>query len=401
MVKMRFTDLAVEKLRAPIAGRAEYQDEIIRSLWLRITTNGHKSWAVAYRYNGKQKRYTIGSHSAVPVTDARKIAQETMRLVANGEDPNYLKKEKIEAAKRYTFAAVVDEYIEFYAKPKNRTWKVVAKILHTHAVPIWGEMPVDAIIRRDVIALMDKVVKRGKPSTTRHLFANIRKLFNWAAERNYIETSPCSNMRNPGSFKQRDRVLSDQEIRSIWKESELLGAPYGTLVQFLLLTGQRLGECAKLTWKEIDFEEKLWRLSEGRVKNKKAHEVPLSLAAIDLLKSLPRFAADGSEDELFAFTTTCGRKSFQGFSKCKGALDAKSGVADWRIHDLRRTCATNLAKLGVPISTISQVLNHTDSSVTAIYNRHNYLSEKRDALEAWAEKLKIIVAENGTAQKTS
>lgn len=369
MAKVRITDAAVKKYTAPARGkRKEVQDSEVPQLWLRITDKGHKSWAVAYRYNGKQKRHTLGPYPDLGVADAREEARKTLRLVAKGEDPNYLKKEKIQSQKEYTFAAVVEEFIAKYAKPKNRTWLATKRLLDAHAVPIWGDMPITNIKRRDVIALLDKMMKREKKHPTRQLFASLRKLFNWAAERNMIEVSPCLHVKSPIQPESRDRVLLDEEIRVLWQECEKEGAPFGVLIQFLLLTGQRLREVSCMRWHEVDFKDKTWRLPRERVKANRSHEVPLSPLAIQLLQSLPRFEDDGgNEDEHFVFTTTGGRRPFSGFSKCKERIDGKSGMIAWRIHDLRRTCGTNLARLGVPVSTISQVLNHAQGGVTAHY----------------------------------
>jgi integrase len=255
-------------------------------------------------------------------------------------------------------------------------------------------MPITSIKRRDVIALLDKMMKRERKHPTIHLFIALRKLFTWAAERNIIEMSPGTHVKSPIQAQKRERLLLDEEIRAVWQACDKEGAPFGTLIQFLLVTGQRESEASEMRWQEVDFKENVWRLPRERVKANRSHEVPLSSLAVQLLQSLPRFEADnGKEGEHFSFTTTGGRRPFSGFSKCKERLDKKSGVSDWRIHDLRRTCGTNLAKIGVPVSTISQVLNHAQGGVTSIYNRHSYLPEKREALEKWAVRLQEIISE--------
>lgn len=275
------------------------------------------------------------------------------------------------------------------------------RLIESHAMPCWEDLPITQIKRRDVIALLDKVMDRGTPSAARHLFAAIRKLFNWSAERNLIEFSPCAYVKSPSKSNERDRVLNDNEIRAIWGACEKEGYAFGKLLQFLLVTGQRLREVSNMTWKEIDLKEKVWRLPRERVKSNRSHEVPLSSLAIEILESLPRFESVNGKNEgdNFVFTTTCGRVPFSGFSKGKEQLDKACKVTGWRIHDLRRTAGTNLAKLGVPVSTISKVLNHASSGVTAIYNRHSYLLEKTEALEKWANYLKEKVNSNGASKE--
>ncbi|WP_454019844.1 site-specific integrase [Azospirillum sp. Marseille-Q6669] len=158
-----------------------------------------------------------------------------------------------------------------------------------------------------------------------------------------------------------------------------MGYPFGTLVQMLLVTGQRWEEVAQMRWEQITND--VWTLPRARTKADRAHEVPLSTLAMTILSGIPRFSGP------YVFTTTGGLKPVSGYSKAKLRLDAKSGVQGWRIHDLRRTCGTGLARLGVPLTTISRVLNHAEGGVTRIYARHSYLPEKREALEAWGSRI--------------
>jgi integrase len=386
MPKVRLTDAAVQKMRPPERGRLEIMDSIVTRLALRITPHGHKSWSVGYRYNGRLRRYTIGDYPTFGVAEARDEAREALRLVSKGEDPAYLKKEKISSQRTYTFRAVLDEYVTRYAMQKNRTWEEKKGYLETYAVPMWGNMPIANIKKKDVIALIDKLMDRKVPYTANNVFSALRKLFNWAAERDIIEFSPCAHIKLPMQPTQRDRVLTDAEIKAIWATCDTMAYPFGTMIQLLLVTGQRRDEIAQMRWKEIDFDARILRLAAERVKTNRSHEVPLSPLAIEILSKLPRFKPEsgGDDSEHFVFTTTGGRRPYSGFSKSKKVLDARSKAQDWRIHDLRRTAATNMARLGIPVSTISKVLNHVSGGVTAIYNRHTYLPEKTEALEKWA-----------------
>lgn len=393
MPRIRLTDAAVQKMRPPASGRLEIMDAIVPRLSMRITERGNKSWSVGYRYNGKLRRLTIGDYPAFGVAEAREEARDALRLVAKGEDPAYLKKQNIQSQRAYTFRAVLEEHIERYAKPKNRRWKEKKRFIELHALPIWGDMPIANIKKKDVIALLDKLMANNRPYAANNVFIPLRKLFNWAAERDIIEFSPCTHIKLPVQPTQRDRVLTDAEIKAVWGACDTMGYPFGNLMQLLLVTGQRRGELARLRWKEVSLEEKIIRLPPERVKVNRAHEVPLSALAIEILGKLPRFKAedDGDEGEMFVFTTTGGRRPFSGFSKSKDVIGEQSKTSGWRIHDLRRTAATNMAKLGVPVATISKVLNHAETGVTAIYNRHTYLPEKTEALEKWASHLRSII----------
>lgn len=181
---------------------------------------------------------------------------------------------------------------------------------------------------------------------------------------------------------ERDRVLTDMEIKAVWNAAEEMGYPFGTLVQMLLVTGQRREEVAQMRWEQITNDT--WTLPRTQTKADRAHEVPLSSLAMTILAGIPRFTGP------YVFTTTGGTKPVSGYSKAKVRLDAKSGVHGWCIHDLRRTCGTGLARLGIPLVTISRVLNHAEGGVTRIYARHSYLPEKREALEMWGEKVRAL-----------
>lgn len=309
-------------------------------------------------------------------------------LVDKGINPSAQKRETERKKQCDSFKAVADLFIERYARPKNRTWQASQRLVDAHCMPIWGKRPITDIKRQDVIDLLDEIADNGAPHTARQLFAVIRKLFNWAASRNIIDTSPCLHVESPCKVVSRDRVLSDEEIKAVWVAYNQEKYPFGTLAQFLLATGQRREEVASMKWSEINLEEKLWCIPRERVKSDRAQEVPLSSLAMKLLESVPRFEGKDAE---YIFTTTGGKKPFAGFSKAKKRVDTMSGVEGWRIHDSRRTCGTGMAKIGVPVPIISHVLNHAQSGVTAIYNRHSYLPEKREALEKWGVKIEEIV----------
>lgn len=207
----------------------------------------------------------------------------------------------------------------------------------------------------------------------------------WAVERGMLEANPCSNIKKPVPIRERERVLYRQEIGQFWRTCNLIGYPYGPLCQLLLLTGQRRSEIATLKWSYIDFKEKVIHIPATNVKAKRGHDVPLSDLAVTILQSLPHFKGP------YIFTTCHGKKPVDGFGKIKIKFDNRFKAHDWRFHDLRRTAATNMAEIGIPLHTISRVLNHAEGGVTKIYARHSYLPEKRQALEKWEKHLQNIL----------
>jgi integrase len=210
----------------------------------------------------------------------------------------------------------------------------------------------------------------------------VRRFFRWCIERDILKIDPTAGMPRVGNGKSRERVLSDDELGRVWRAAE---GPFGAVTRMLILTGARREEITQLRWSEIDGTIKL---EDARTKTGAPHIIPLSAAAQALLNSLPRIA--GSD---FVFTTT-GTKPISGWSRPKIDLDAASGVTGWRIHDLRRTVATGMQKLGVGLQVVEAVLGHTSGSragVVGIYQRHTYDAEKRAALEAWGAYIMALV----------
>jgi integrase len=202
-----------------------------------------------------------------------------------------------------------------------------------------------------------------------------------------IEVNPVAGLKQPSKERKRDRVLSDVEIYRFWQATGELGFPFGPLLQLLLLTAQRRGELTEMRWSQIDFERAVWTIPAENAKNDRAHEVPLSDIAVEILRSLPRFVRSD-----IVFTTT-GTTPVSGFGRVKRNLDRRMATHEWRLHDLRRTAATGMARLGVAPHVIERVLNHISgqiSGVAAIYNRYAYESEKRKALGQWAKHLQML-----------
>lgn len=420
------TKAGVEKLKADPKRRLEIPDGLLTGLYLVIQPSGKKSWAVRYRHFSKPKKMVLGAYPAFDLPAARKAAQEALRKVQQGNDPASEKQtakklaRDTEEADRLKFGNIVRTFITRHAKVENRSWRETARTLGLVAdksrpdlrndpkafvmlkgglVEKWGYRPITDITRAEIIAWLDTIVDRGSPIMANRVFAALRKLFNWAISRDLIQDSPCAGIKPPAKEMARDRVLSDDEIKTLWRGCEKLGYPFGAMFKLLLVTGQRREEVAALTWKELDLENALWTIPRTRVKNNKEHTVPLNACALALLRNLPRI----SQSE-FVFTTT-GMTPASGISKAKARLDdfmvAKLDdgadgfeLADWRLHDLRRTVASGMARLGINLPVIEKILNHTSGSfggIVGVYQRHEFSDEKARALEAWGSFVEELV----------
>ena len=388
---MRLTVKNVEGMR-PGAERREIPDAHMPGLYLVLQPSGAKSWAVRYRHRRISRKHTIGAYPALGLKDARELGAKALRAVAEGRDPG---REKLLArsAKADSVERVVEEFLERHVRRSNRprTAQGTERLLRQHVLPHWRGRMVHDITRRNVLDILDRVVDGGAPITANRVFAAVRKFFNWCTARDILAASPCAGVKPPTTERARDRVLSDDELRLVWAAADKLGGTFGPLVKLLALTGQRRDEVARMRHNELNLDARLWTLPAERTKNNKPHEVPLSNATLAVLGSVPRIA--GSP---FVLATNGGASPISGYSEGKRRLDAllPADMPPWRLHDLRRTCASGLARLGINLPVIEKVLNHSSGSfagIVGVYQKHSFADEKRQALEAWGSFVTALV----------
>ncbi len=387
-MRVKLTAKTVENARPPERGREQLWDATLPGFGLRITDKGKKSWVLMYRIRGRQRRLTIGSYPAFSLSEAREEARAALRDLERGNDPVEGKL----AAKRKPptlFSESVDQFIELYAKPKNRGWKETHRLLKNNVEPHFRYLSIEDVTRHHVIDVLDSVVARGAPIQANRTLAALRKLYNWSMDRGLIEHNPVNGLKPPGKEIARDRVLTDDEIVKVWSVWDELEWPFGPMFKLLLVTGQRRSEVASMKWSDINGDT--WTIPREIAKNDRTHDVPLSPLALDIINSIPRI---DRRDYLFS---TNGLRPASGFGRPKKNTDTLSGVKDWRLHDLRRTAASGMARLGVAPHVVEKILNHssgTISGVAAVYNRHGYDDEKREALEMWAQQLVFLMRKN-------
>jgi integrase len=393
-MKMKLTDRAVSRLKPPASGRVDVWDLTLPAFGIQLRATGRRAWIIAVRRPGSTttSRIKIGDPAVMPLQNARARAQDLMRNNpgASGMPTGELGSLTAESP----MADVIRAFIAHRRLQKrNRTWRATEQLLRGNLAG-WYARPIRSISKQDVRQVLSTVVARGAPSTANLLLANVARMFNWAVEQELLDVSPAAAIKPPSPKVERDRVLTGPELRAVWRGATLLGWPFGPVVKLLMLTGQREGEVAAMRWEDLDLATGAWALASSQTKADRAHLVPLSGAALQIIGTLPRLASSF----VFPGRRTNGARPICGFSKAKVRLDRLCGVTGWVFHDLRRSAATEMARLKVPPHVTEKILNHRASAVVGpmgrVYQRYDYLDERRDALELWGQSLLRIVTDS-------
>ena len=385
--KKRFTDLSVEKM-APVEGkRLEVFDTLTPGLALRITEGGKKSWSVMYRVAGRGtggnrgplRRMTFGAFPLIDVKTAREKARAAIDLADRGDDPADKRKDEMRQKGERVFEVICARFIELHAKAHTQKWRDTERLLNTFAVPAWKGKPIDTIDRAAAHELLDDIAMEHGTGAAREVRKHVTKLFNWAVDRGLLAASPVAGMRRPElGYTPRERVLSMDELKAVWAAADDMGYPFGPMVRLLILTAQRRAEVANLERGWLLPDQQAFEVPASHYKTDRPQVVPLSAPALAIVEALPKWNGG-----TFLLSTTAGKRPVSGFSKAKARLDRLSGVEGWTLHDLRRSAATHMARLGVAQEHIERVLGHAIEGVAGTYNRYSYLPEKRAALDAW------------------
>jgi integrase len=379
MPRLKLTKSAIDVLPTP-AKDIVYWDCGCPGFGVKITPKGRKVFIVLYRAGGvgsRLRKYTIGPYGRVTLHQARAVPLKIFAARTDGRDPAAEKQQ----ARRRLVIDRVEDLVELFITDhlsKTRSAREISRLLRREVSYSWGTSSVHEIGKRQIIDLVTQVAARGTPSAANKLLRVVKAFLGWCVGRAILDISPANGLAAPTRERARDRVLKDDELARVLRAARQMDGPYGGIVELLALTGQRREEVAQLTWDEIDLASRIWTLPASRTKNGKPHIVYLSKEAIALLMRVPKLGK-------FVFSLT-GLKPFQGFSAAKQDLDQVCGVSDWRLHDLRRTCVSGMARLGVAPHVADKVLNHqtgTISGVAAVYQRHEFLAERKDALERW------------------
>jgi integrase len=398
-VRAVLTDKLIRGLLAKGQPHEPIWDQALRGFGIRIGDHGGISFfAMARRRGGDRRpiRFTVGRYPALSLVEARDRARDLLRDLQDGIDPRErdAERHRIEAAKRANqFDAVAEEFIKRHVA-RARTANAIELRVRRELVARWGDRPIADISRADVVAMVDDIVDRGHPEAARQTLVYARRLFGWAIARGLLERAPTDHIHAKdliGAKKPRQRLLTEGELRLIWRAAAETPHPNGSYVQLLLLLGVRRTELGQATWNEIDLDRALWTIPRGRMKSDEAHTVPLSPRAVEILRALPRFVSG------YVFTAR-GTRALNDFGEVKRRLDLQIAKLNrdqptepWTLHDARRTFRTGLSTLGIAPHIAELCLAHRQPGLTRTYDLHRFDNEKRDALNAWASRLLAIV----------
>ncbi len=391
---MRLTDKGIRALK-PKSERYEVWEDARTGLGVRISTTGRKSWVFMYRFEGRPRRLTLGTFPRMGLAAARLEHAKAKHALEKGSDPGTKRVVQNQAdRKTETVTQLAEEYLEKWARPRKRTVCAYEdeRILNKDVLPQWGRRKARDITRRDVVGLLDGIVERGAPIQANRTLAVIRKMFNFAVSRDVLDASPVAMVQAPARENKRDRVLTNHEIRQFWYGLDRAPMSKHTrlALKLQLVTAQRKGEIVAAPFHEFDLDEGVWTIAALRAKNGESHRVLLSDLAITLLRQTGAFDNCGLE---WLFPSPRGGKPMAPEAVDHALRKSLStlGLDNVTPHDLRRTAASNMTSMGIPRLTVSKILNHVETSVTAVYDWHSYDQEKRQALNAWAARLQEIV----------
>ena len=365
---MRLTDVTIRTLKAPAKGAVIFYDDHITGFGIRISEGGTKSFIITH--GRRRERETLGRVGVVSLQEARAEAKRRLAEYTLGK----------ERPRTKSWDEAVTEYLtEVAAKRKPRTHDSYKYALNRHFK--YGTTKLSELRPHDLHKNLDRLLNR--PAEQQHAFVALRAFIRWAYRKHYLERNPMDRMRAPHPYVPRERVLTDEELKKVWHAAG--DDVFGRIVKMLILTGQREGEVVKLTGSMVGDDQ--ITIPKWLAKNSREHRLPLGTLAKEVLGS-------SVSPDTYYFPAVGKAKPFGSFATRKRYLDERSGVSNWRIHDLRRTFASGLASIGVQIPVIERMLNHISGSfggIVGVYQRYNYMPEMRDAIARWEKHVQELV----------
>ncbi len=404
MPRAPLTARKLDSLRAT-SERVDYWDDDPHGFGVRVTPDGKKTFCVMYRIAGRLRRMTIDEYPTCSLKDARETAKEALRQARKGIDPveERRRKAETELAKRvegFTVQALADRFLKEHVSGLRSEYEV-RRIFKADLLPEFGRKKARELKRDEIRNFLERMAQR-KPVMANRCLAHFRKMYNWAVSRDLVEYNPCIGISRPGREQQRDRVLTEDEIKAVWRaldeEKPIMAATF----RLRLLTAQRGGEVHAIRWKDIDGD--WWTIPAEVAKNGLSHRVPLSPQSMRILEQVRKVTElldekEGRKRSAWVFPNPIRRADhIDECQKLAQRVRKNSGV-DFRAHDFRRTAASMMASMGVPRLVIGKILNHVEPGVTKVYDRHSYDPEKRQALDAWGARVARIVISLGVINR--
>lgn len=424
---MKFTDPHIRNLKAK---PKMYQQREGDGFGVRVLPSGLKIWIFTYTFDGRRRQMNLGSYPTTSLADARaahSAAYSILHDKANPRDPqeerdnqqNEARKEREERRNAETVADLVDEYINKHAKKFKKSWQEDERLLNKEIVALWGNRKAADISKRDITLLLESIVERGTPAMSNQVLKIVRKMFNFAVERDILKHTPCTGVKALAPNTRRERTLTEDEIKTMWNslESVSISNDIKRALKLVLVTAQRPGEVSGMHTSEIDGH--WWTIPAERSKNGKEHRVYLTKTALELIGDLLVYDTENMKMKPKGYIFPCPHKNKKQaidshalpvavrrnlawpLTDAKGKLlyqkdgtpatENKLKVEQFTPHDLRRTAATFMGSMGFMDEIIDAVLNHVKQGIIRTYNRHGYDKEKQQALEAWERKLNSII----------
>jgi integrase len=388
---MKLTAKSVSRLTLP-AGKDDviHFDDAMSGFGFRLRRGSGgkvlRTWVCQYRRAGRTRRALIGRADVLGAEAARAAAKEVLAKVALGQDPQAEKADRRDKD-RNSLRTLVEEFLAAKEpRLRARSRVEIKRYLTGGYFKAIHALPIDTITRADVAARVVAIARESGSPTAARARGALSNFFAWAMTMGLTEANPTVGSAKPAESKPRERVLSDDELSAIWRACG--DDEYGRIIRLLILSGARRQEIGDMTWSEIDLERGIFTIPAARSKNNRQHVLPLMPMMREIIDTVPQMA---SRDQLF------GQRShgFTAWVQGKRALDKRSGVRDWTVHDIRRTVATKMADIGVQPHIIEATLNHHSghrAGIAGVYNRSPYEREVRAALAAWHDHLRAIIA---------
>ena len=391
-MKIKMTDQALAKQK-PKDDRYEVWDTLVSNLMVTVFPSGKKTWSVRYRSDGKRVKMKLGDYPNLALSDARRKAKDVLVSVADGENPAYEKRKDVKAKSRTRQTLQISNLLELYEKlhlSQLRTGYQAKTFLREFARD-YGHLSITDFTKQDFVSLLNQIMLAGNYTKANRVYAHIKSFYSWAIGQGYLDRSPCEYIKRPYKEQSRKRFLSDQEICWFWQATGEELEPFGNMARLLLLTGQRLSEVCRMTENELQGRDH-WHLSAERTKNKEQHDIFLSDLAQQIVWRDNRVAGS------YLFSTT-GFSPVQSYDKpvkrFRSRMNELAGdeLPHWSFHDLRRTCETGMAMLGIDQNTIDRCTNHLSGRfMSRVYNQYEYQSQKTEAWQRWADHVKGLVS---------